>query len=299
MIALPSLKQLQHLVALAQQLNFTKAAQDCCVTQSTLSASLKELETAIGTTLVERNRQTVLMTATGREVAERARAIIAATHDLVERAAQAPQPMSGALRLGVIPTVAPFLLPAALQRLRERYPALRLALREDLTAKLLQRIADGQLDFALIALPYDTWKLLVETLFDDALLAVGRNDDALLRTTPVKATPALAERLLLLEEGHCLRDHTLYACGRPPQHGTQEFAATSLLTLVQMIDSGIGVGLIPAMAIASGLTRSQTLVARPLSPSPTRTIALVARPSTSRRRDLAAIAEVLRQTRVG
>lgn len=299
MIALPSLKQLQHLVALAQQLNFTKAAQDCCVTQSTLSASLKELETVLGVALVERDRQTVLMTTTGHEVAERARAIIAATHDLVERAAQAPQPMSGALRLGVIPTVAPFLLPAALQRLRERYPDLRLALREDLTAKLLQRIADGQLDFALIALPYDTGKLLVETLFDDELMAVGRSDDALLRTTLVKATPALADRLLLLEEGHCLRDHTLYACGRPPQRAAQEFAATSLLTLVQMIDSGIGVGLIPAMAIASGLTRSQTLVARPLSPAPTRTIALVARPSTSRRRDLAAIAEVLRQARVG
>ena len=299
MTALPSLKQLQHLVALAQQLNFTKAAQDCCVTQSTLSASLKELETVLGTTLVERNRQTVLMTATGSEVAERARAIIAATQDLVERAAPTPLPMSGALRLGVIPTVAPFLLPAALQRLRERYPDLRLALREDLTAKLLQRIADGQLDFALIALPYDTGRLLVETLFDDELLAVGRSDDALLRTTPIKATPALADRLLLLEEGHCLRDHTLYACARPSQRAAQEFAATSLLTLVQMIDSGIGVGLIPAMAIASGLTRSQTLVARPLSPPPARTIALVARPSTSRRRDLAAIAEVLRQTRVG
>lgn len=297
MTALPSLKQLQHLVALAQHLNFTKAAQSCFVTQSTLSASLKELETVLGVSLVERDRQTVLMTTTGREVAERARAIIAATCDLVERAAQTPQPMSGSLRLGVIPTVAPFLLPPSLLRLRERYPELRLALREDLTANLLRRIDDGQLDFALIALPYDTGRLLVETLFDDELLIVGRSDDALLKTATVKATMALAERLLLLEEGHCLREHALYACRQPPQRAAQEFEATSLLTLVQMIDSGLGVGLIPAMAIASGLTQSKTLATRPLSPAPKRTIALVARRSTSRQRDLAAIAEVLREAR--
>ena len=297
MTALPSLKQLQYLVALAQQLNFTRAAQSCFVTQSTLSAGLKELEVVLGAQLVERDRQTVLMTATGSEVAERARAIIAAAQDLVERAAQTPQPMSGALRLGVIPTVAPFLLPPALRQLRERYPDLRLALREDLTANLLQRLDDGQLDFALIALPYETGNLLVETLFADELLLVGRCDDALLQAATVAATTALADRLLLLEEGHCLREHALYACSQPPQRATQEFEATSLLTLVQMVDSGIGVGLIPAMAVNSGLTRSQTLVARPLSPPPTRTIALVARRSTSRHADLMALAEVIRLTR--
>ena len=295
MTALPSLKQLQYLVALAQHLNFTRAAESCFVTQSTLSAGLKELEAVLGAQLVERDRQTVLMTATGNEVAERARAIIAAAQDLVERAAQTPLPMSGALRLGVIPTVAPFLLPLALRRLRERYPDLRLALREDLTASLLQRLDDGQLDFALIALPYETGNLLVETLFADELLLVGRCDDALLQAATVAATTALADRLLLLEEGHCLREHALYACSQPPQRATQEFEATSLLTLVQMVDSGIGVGLIPAMAVNSGLTRSQTLVARPLSPPPTRTIALVARRSTSRRADLMALAEVIRQ----
>ena len=138
MTPLPSLKQLQYLVAIAQHLNFTRAAESCFVTQSTLSAGLKELEAVLGAQLVERDRQTVLMTATGSEVAERARAIIAAAQDLVERAAQTPQPMSGALRLGVIPTVAPFLLPPALRQLRERYPDLRLALREDLTAEVTQ-----------------------------------------------------------------------------------------------------------------------------------------------------------------
>ncbi|MBS1227942.1 MAG: LysR family transcriptional regulator [Proteobacteria bacterium] len=294
MTALPSLKQLQYLVALAQQLNFTRAAQSCFVTQSTLSAGLKELEAVLGAQLVERDRQSVLMTPLGLDVADRARAIIAATQDLSERAAQTQQPMSGPLRLGVIPTIAPFLLPPSLALLRQRYADLRLALREDLTAHLLSRIDDGQLDFALIALPYATGNFLVETLFDDALWIVGRHDDALLQGTTVKPAPALADRLLLLEEGHCLREHALYACGGPVRPSVVE--ATSLLTLVQMVESGLGVALIPAMAVSGGLTQSKTLVSRPLSPpAPKRTIALVARRSTSRLADLKALAEVIRQ----
>ena len=296
MTPLPSLKQLQYLVALAQQLNFTRAAQSCFVTQSTLSAGLKELESVLGAQLVERDRQSVLMTPTGIDVADRARAIIAATCDLVERAAQMPQPMSGPLRLGVIPTIAPFLLPRSLMLLRQLYPALRLALREDLTANLLARLEDGQLDFALIALPYETGTLLVETLFDDELLVVGRGDDPQLQAATVETTTALTERLLLLEEGHCLREHALNACGQALRQSAHEIEATSLLTLVQMVDSGLGVALVPQMAVSGGLTQSPTLVSRPLSPpTPWRTIALVARRSTSRRADLAALAEVIRQ----
>ena len=295
MTPLPSLKQLQYLVALAQQLNFTRAAESCFVTQSTLSAGLKELESVLGTQLVERDRQTVLMTPTGIDVADRARAIIAATCDLVERAAQTRLPMSGPLRLGVIPTIAPFLLPDSLPLLRERYPDLRLALREDMTANLLLRLDDGQLDFALIALPYETGNLLVETLFDDALWVVGRHDDAPLQAAAVTTTAALTDRLLLLEEGHCLRQHALAACGQSLRQSARGIEATSLLTLVQMVDSGLGVALVPEMAVKCGLTQSPTLVSRPLSPPPTRTIALVARRSTSRLADLAALAEVIRQ----
>jgi LysR family hydrogen peroxide-inducible transcriptional activator len=296
MTALPTLKQLQYLVAVSEQLNFTRAAESCFVTQSTLSAGLKELEQALGTQLVERDRQSVLMTPVGREVAQRARAIVAATHDLAELAGASREPMSGALRLGVIPTIAPFLLPPALPLLRARYPGLRLALREDLTANLLLRLEDGQIDFALIALPYATANLLVETLFDDELWVVGRPGDAEVATASVAATPALTERLLLLEEGHCLREHTLFACGKSERHGAGEIEATSLLTLVQMVESGLGIGLLPQMAISGGLTDSPGLVARPLRPpSPKRTIALAARRSTSRLAELQALGEVLRQ----
>jgi LysR family transcriptional regulator, hydrogen peroxide-inducible genes activator len=298
MAGISSLRQLQYLVTLSEKLNFTRAAEACFVTQSTLSAGLKELEQALGVRLVERDRQRVLMTPIGLEVVRRARAILAAAQDLEQLTAGAQAPMSGMLRLGVIPTIAPFLLPALLQPLREGYPKLRLALREDLTANLLARLEEGQIDMALIALPFETSHLLVKPLFDDTLWIVGRKDEADLRARAVAITPSLTDRMLLLEEGHCLREHALYACpvtARPHAGGVE---ATSLLTLVQMVESGFGIGLVPEMAVRSGLTKSPRLVARPLAkPSPTRTIALVARRSSARLADFEAIAALIQKTR--
>ena len=294
MTVLTSLKQLHYLLTLSEQLNFTRAAQSCFVTQSTLSAGLKELEDALGTRLVERDRKTVMMTPIGLEVAKRARAILAATRDLVEIAAESAAPMTGLLRLGVIPTIAPFLLPQCLRLLRQRYPDLRLALREDLTTNLLSRLEDGQLDLALVALPFQTGSLMVEPIFEDNLWIVGRKNDPQVKARTVDITPSLTDRLLLLEEGHCLRDHALYACGASSGRSTAGVEATSLLTLVQMIESGLGIGMVPEIAVKSGLTESPTLVARPMArPSPKRTIALVARRSTTRLADLKALAEVI------
>ena len=296
MSALPTLKQLQYLVALSAQLNFTRAAEACFVTQSTLSAGLKELEEILGAQLVERDRQSVLMTPIGLDIAARARNIVAATQDLVDRAAGVEEPMCGALRLGVIPTIAPFLLPATLRLVRERYPRLRLTLREDLTVHLIERLNAGQLDLALIALPFATDTLLVEPLFDDPLWLVGRIDEPLLQSESPALTPPIVERLLLLEEGHCLRDHTLQACARPDQKSPGAVEATSLLTLLQMVESGLGLALIPEMAVNSRLADSPGLRARPLAaPGPLRTIALVARRSTSRIGELKALGAVLRE----
>ncbi len=298
MTALPSLKQLRYLVAVSDQLNFTRAAESCFVTQSTLSGGLKELEKALGTQLVERDKQTVLMTPIGLTSVKQARAILAAAQDLVEGAYRATQPMTGLLRLGVIPTIAPFLLPQYLQLLRERYPNLHLALREDLTENLLSRLEGGQLDFALIALPYDTANMIVKPLFDDKLWIVGRKGDPQVKARVVHVTASLTDRLLLLEEGHCLRDHALYACGVSTLRSTEGVEATSLLTLVQMIESGLGIGLIPEMAVKCGLTDSPTLVSRPMAkPGPKRTIALVARRSTTRLADFKALAEVVHSVR--
>lgn len=296
MSPLTSIKQLHYLVALSEHLNFTRAAEACFVTQSTLSAGLKELEYLLGAHLVERDRQSVLMTPVGLIVAKQARGILAATQDLVEVAAGTEEPMTRMVRLGVIPTIAPFLLPQSLQLLRARYPALQLALREDLTANLLSRLQSGQLDFALIALPYDTANLLVEPLFEDDLWIIGRKGDPEIKAKEVDVTPEMFDRLLLLEEGHCFRDHALYACRvstRQPAGGVE---ATSILTLVQMVEFGLGIGMVPGMAVRSGLTRSPNLVARPIAkPSPKRTIALVARRSTSRLADLKALADVVRR----
>lgn len=292
MTALPSLRQLRYFVAIAHELNFTRAAEACFVGQSTLSAGLKELEDGLGVRLVERDRQNVAITPIGMEILERAKAILASSQDLVEYADAAGRPMSGTIRLGVIPTIAPFLLPNVLPDIREYYPNLKVALREDLTANLLSRLVDHQLDFALIALPYDTAGLLVKELFIDEFWVVARADDPALKGKDIHLPAKMAERLLLLEEGHCLRDHTMQACKRSDIRNADGVEATSLLTLLQMVESGMGIALLPEMAVKGGLLNGTTLLARPLAPpAPKRVIALVARASTAHLEEFQALAE--------
>jgi LysR family hydrogen peroxide-inducible transcriptional activator len=199
--------------------------------------------------------------------------------------------MVGTIRLGVIPTIAPFLLPNVLPDIREHYPKLKIALREDLTANLLVRLADHQLDFALIALPYDTAGLLVKELFiDEFWLVAGANDPAL-KGKEIHLPTKMAERLLLLEEGHCLRDHTMQACKHSDIRNAEGMEATSLLTLLQMVESGMGIALLPEMAVKGGILNGTTLVARPLAPpAPKRVIALVARLSTAHHDEFQALA---------
>ena len=282
MTALPSLRQLRYFVAIARELNFTRAAEACFVGQSTLSAGLKELEDGLGVRLVERDRQNVAITPVGLEILDRAKAILAASEDLVEYADAAGKPMAGTIRLGVIPTIAPFLLPNVLPDIRMRFPGLKIALREDLTANLLIRLAEHQLDFILIALPYETSGLLVQELFDDEFWLVAREDDPALKGKEMHLPAKMAERLLLLEEGHCLREHTLQACKRSDIRKADGMEATSLLTLLQMVDSGMGIALLPEMAVRGGLLNGTSLVARPLAPpAPKRVIALLARSSTA------------------
>ena len=292
MAALPSLRQLRYFVAIAQELNFTRAAEACFVGQSTLSTGLKELEDGLGMRLVERDRQNVAITPIGMEILERAKTILASAQDLVEYADAAGKPMSGTIRLGVIPTIAPFLLPNVLPDIREHYPNLKIALREDLTANLLARLVDHQLDFALIALPYDTAGLLVKELFIDEFWVAARADDPALKGKEIHLPAKMAERLLLLEEGHCLRDHTMQACKRPDIRNADGMEATSLLTLLQMVESGMGIALLPEMAVKGGLLNGTTLLARPLAPpAPKRVIALVARASTAHLQEFEALAQ--------
>ncbi len=296
MPALPSLRQLRYFVAIARELNFTRAAELCFVGQSTLSAGLKELEDGLGIRLVERDRQNVAITPVGLEVLERAKLILAAAEDLVEYADAAGKPMAGTIRLGVIPTIAPFLLPNVLPDIRTRFPDLKIALREDLTANLLTRLAEHQLDFILIALPYETTGLLVKELFDDEFWLVAGEDDPALKGKEIHLPAKMAERLLLLEEGHCLREHTLQACKRSDIRKADGMEATSLLTLLQMVESGMGIALLPEMAVRGGLLNGTSLVARPLAPpAPKRIIALVARSSTAHLEEFHAFSDCIEE----
>jgi LysR family hydrogen peroxide-inducible transcriptional activator len=293
---LPSLRQLGYFMALAKELNFTRAAEACFVGQSTLSAGLKELEEGLGVRLVERDRQSVSITPAGLEVLERAKVILAASQDLVEYAGASGKPMTSTIRLGVIPTIAPFLLPSVLPEIRHRFPDLKITLREDLTGNLLTRLAEHKLDFALIALPYDTSGLLVEELFDDSFWLVAKEGDPALKGKEVTLPAKMAERLLLLEEGHCLREHSMQACKRVDIRNAEGLEATSLLTLLQMVESGLGIALLPGMAVNSSLLSNSDLVAKELaSPAPKRIIALVARSSTAHLEEFAALSTCIRE----
>lgn len=293
--ALPSLRQLRYLVMLSETLNFRRAAESLFVTQSTLSAGIKELENVLGAVLVERDKRNVRFTPLGSQVVERARKMLAQAEDLVHIARDSQEPLTGLLRLGVIPTIAPFLLPMVLPMLREAHPHLQLYLREDLTERLIEKVDSGELDFALIALPYGTGELFVCELFRDEFWFVAREDDKLAREKKIAIREVDPARVLLLEEGHCLRDHAIEACGSRRMAARQsDLEATSLFTLLQMVHNGMGVTLLPEMVIKAGALNGTQLVARPFSHRvPARKIALVRRRSSALATDFDLLAELI------
>lgn len=294
---LPTLRQLQYLKLLAEHGSFSRAAEAAHVTQPTLSAGVQELEKILGAPVVDRGRTRVILTPVGEEAVRRAKDVLARAQDLVQAAKSAGQPLSGRFRLGVIPTIAPFLLPRALPELRQRFPALRLYLREDQTAKLVASLKAGSLDAALIALPYDTSGLDVAHVVDDDLLAAIPANHPLLARDRVDPADLESEGLILLEDGHCLREHALAACELdPPKPSSDDagFAATSLHTLVQMVGSGLGVSLLPAMAVEAGLTDTAAVGVRPLtSTTHTREIVIAWRAGSSRETEARLLAGAL------
>lgn len=295
MAVIPSLQQLRYLVAVADKLSFTKAAEACRVSQSTLSAGLKELEKALGVRLVERGGRRVALSPQGQAVLRRARELVAGAEDLATLARTA-SPLAGSLRLGVIPTIAPFLLPALLRGLRGRFPGLRVGVREDLTLPLLERLRDRRLDLGLIALPHDTRGLLTRPLFEEELYLVGRPGATGGR--PLSLASHEAGRLILLERGHCLREHTLRACRRNETANPEGLEPSSLPTLLRMVQEAGALTLLPRMAVEAGLLKGSRLARLPLRPPlPTRGIALVARPATPAAAALEALAGAVASAR--
>src|SRR3954464_2885969 len=261
---LPTLKQLQYLVALKDHGHFGRAAEACFVTQSTLSAGIKELESLIGVMLVERTRRVVRFTPLGIRVAEKAQRILRDTEDLADMVRAAGQPLAGELRMGVIPTIAPFLLPTLLPRLREQWPDLKLYLREETSQAACGALHRGQLDCVLLALPYMCGDVEKADLFDDRFLIAFPPGAAEGLPDLVPADTIDESKLLLLEDGHCLKDHALSACNRPELRADAAMMVTSLHTLVQMVDNGLGVTFVPAMAIEAGILHGTEVDARPL-----------------------------------
>ncbi|HEY1751655.1 MAG TPA: hydrogen peroxide-inducible genes activator [Caulobacteraceae bacterium] len=294
---LPTLRQLQYLKLLAEHRSFSRAAEAAHVTQPTLSAGVQELEKILGAPVVDRGRAGVILTAAGEEAVARAEAILTQAEDLVQAARGASQPLAGRFRLGVIPTIAPFLLPRALPALRQRFPKLRLFLREDLTGRLIAGLKSGALDAALIALPYDVGGLDCAEVAEDELLAAFPANHPLSAERRISPERLENEGLILLEDGHCLREHALAACGLADGRRRDEadFAATSLPTLVQMVGSGLGVSFLPAMAVEAGLADAAAVSVRPLATEhPARQIVVAWRAGSSRAAEGRLLAEVLR-----
>ena len=291
---LPSLKQLRYLVALSEHEHFSRAAEACSVTQSTLSAGIKELETLLGASLAERTKRSVRLTPLGRDIAERSIVLLREAEDIVELAAAGRAPLTGDLHLGVIPTIGPFLLPKVLPAIRRRYPKLRLFLREEQTADLLTRLADGRLDAVLMAFPYPTEGVRVRMLLDDRFRLACVPGHRLAGRNSVSDADIVGEPLMLLEEGHCLRGHALDACHMDERGMGREFEATSLATLVPMVAEGLGITLLPELAIRAGIAAGAELALVPFSgPSAKREIGLAWRKSSTRAHEFELLADML------
>lgn len=290
---LPSTKQLQYFVALADIGHFGRAAEASHVSQSAFSNAIKELESTLQTQLVDRTRRQVTITATGQEVATQARLVLRDMEQLTDLAAESRQPLTGDLRLGVIPTIAPFLLPPVLPKLRKTYKDLNLYLIEDQTSRIVERLMDGELDVVLLALPWDMRGVETLVLFDDQFCLASRKGTERVDPERYRFDRLAADSILLLEDGHCLRDHALAACKIRNTQKVQPFAASSILTLVEMVDADLGITFLPEMAAGSALLRNTQVRLHPLGEKSHRQIGLAWRKGSNRSEEFALLGEFI------
>ena len=288
-----TLQDLRYVVAIAEHGHFGRAAAACDIAQSTLSAQIKNLERQLGVTLFERTSKSVSVTAAGAEIAARARQVLAEVEALMSVGQHLSGPLAGPLSLGVIPTLGPYILPWLIPALKQDYPELRLTLREDLTAPLLERLGSHRLDAALVALPIPDERLQTLPLFDEPFWFAEPKRRGSGASRIMTEDELRGQRLLLLTEGHCLRDQALAICGTTDHEAEGDFRATSLETILQLVATGLGCTLLPAMACSEA--RNLALTTRPLEPGMGRRIGLVWRRSYPRTRDLRLLADTLRQ----
>ena len=287
-----TLRQLRYLDALARHGHFSRAADECAVSQPALSMQIRELERDLGAELVERRQGAIVLTEAGLEVAQRAKSILSATRDLADCVSRKEKLLAGKLRLGIIPTLAPYVLPRLLPNLNRHYPDLNLDLLETQTKTLLSELAQGSLDVILLALPIEKGEFETSILFEDRFLLAVPADDPLPERARVTTGDVSARRLVLLEEGHCLRDQALIYCGEAGRERTR-LGATSLATVLQMVASGYGVTLLPEVAINVEVRDERVKLLRFVEPQPRRNIGLAWRPTSPRKADFLELGRVL------
>jgi LysR family hydrogen peroxide-inducible transcriptional activator len=295
-----TLKQLRYLAALARHGHFGRAAEACAITQPALSMQIRDLERTLGVALVERRPGDAMLTEVGREIARRGEEVLTASHDLVDFARHCGEPLTGRLTLGIIPSLAPYLLPRILPPLQRQFPELRLELRETQTRALVEEIRSGALDAAMLALPLGEPDIEAIELFDDVFLLAVPSDDP--RSPGQRISPGEIDqsRLILLEDGHCLRDQALAFCatiarGPAPGSSGMTFGASSLTTVMQMVAGGYGVTLIPQIAADVEARNPRVKFLRLEEPQPGRSIGLVFRRTSPRRMDFDALAKVVKE----
>ncbi|HET7680754.1 MAG TPA: LysR substrate-binding domain-containing protein [Xanthobacteraceae bacterium] len=291
-----TLRQLRYFEALARHRHFGKAAEDCAISQPALSMQIKELEQSLGGPLVERRPNEVVLTELGTEVARRAEQLLAGASDLVDFAKHRQKILSGVLRLGVIPTIAPYLLPRVLPAVLKQYPELKLELRETQTSILLDELGRGLLHLLILALPAGDGEIETLALFDDPFLLAVPADDPLPVKSRVGAREVSQRQLILLEEGHCLRDQALAFCSMQSSDTPAGLGATSLSTVMQMVANGYGATLLPRIAVDAGLADRRVKLLRFSDPEPRRSIGLAWRRTSPRKADFLALGQVITRT---
>jgi len=294
---LPTIKQLRYFVALTETGHFGRAADACFVSQSAFSNAIQELEALLEVQLVDRTNRSVTITAMGQQVATQARLVLRDVDSLVDMARGRRAPLTGELHLGVIPTIAPFLLPSALPRLRRKYPKLELYLHEEQTQRIYERLMDGELDVLLLALPYDMRGVDVLPLFRDRFMLAYREGTQRVDPDNYRFSRLDADSVLLLEDGHCLRDHALSACKIRNTQKLRRIGASSVLTLVEMVDADLGVTFLPEMAQDSQILKNTRVGLKPLAESAYRTIGLAWRKGTDRTEEFTMLGEFLAERR--
>jgi LysR family transcriptional regulator, hydrogen peroxide-inducible genes activator len=289
-----NLKDLKYLVALADTGHFGRAAQRTFVSQPTLSAQLKKLEEYLGVKLVERHPKNVQLTEVGKEIVARARRMLSEGDEIVALARNNTDPLSGKLKVALIPTIGPYLLPRVMQKLRKALPQLGLMLYEHQTEELMKRLREGGIDLGILALPVDQDGLESRRLYREEFTVALPSDNPLVQKPSIKAADLKGQTLLLLEDGHCLRDQALEVCSRVDVHEAEDFRATSLETLRHMVVAGLGVTLLPELAVESPFGSQRGLVIRQFGkPAPSRTVGAVWRKSTTRAAAIEAVCETI------